>query len=361
MSKAKSKKTVQKAANKIVEDKTFGLKNKNKSKKVQQFVKSVQTQAQHNVQQTRQPRRNPEEIAMQKMREAKAEQARMQKELQALYRSTIRQPPVPAGVDPKSVLCEFFKQGVCDKGDKCKFGHDLTLSKKSAKISLHADRRDGEVDKKDDSMANWDHEKLESVVKSKQGKQQNRTEIVCKYFLDAIEKEIYGWFWTCPNGGDNCMYRHALPPGYVFKSKKQRELEAQAAAEEKSDADITEEIEELRAALPPGGTPVTEASFLAWKKKRDEKRAAEIKAKIEEDNKRQGSNKENKGISGRALFTFDPSLFVDDADADVSAYKRPDEEEGQEKQESAEVADAGAFLDEEDDDLEGLEDLAIED
>jgi len=31
---------------------------------------------------------------------------------------------------------------------------------------------------------------------------------------------LYGWFWTCPNGGDKCIYRHALPPGFVFKKAK---------------------------------------------------------------------------------------------------------------------------------------------
>ena len=43
---------------------------------------------------------------------------------------------------------------------------------------------------------------------------------VCKHFLQAIEKGLYGWFWTCPNGGDKCIYRHALPPGFVFKKAK---------------------------------------------------------------------------------------------------------------------------------------------
>ena len=37
-----STKTVQKEKARLVEDKTFGLKNKGKSKKVQQFVKSVE-------------------------------------------------------------------------------------------------------------------------------------------------------------------------------------------------------------------------------------------------------------------------------------------------------------------------------
>ena len=36
---------------------------------------------------------------------------------------------VGKGVDPKSVVCLFFKQGQCTKGDKCKFSHDLTIAR----------------------------------------------------------------------------------------------------------------------------------------------------------------------------------------------------------------------------------------
>jgi hypothetical protein len=36
--------------------------------------------------------------------------------MQALLRASIKQPKLEAGVDPKSVVCEFFKQGLCDKG-----------------------------------------------------------------------------------------------------------------------------------------------------------------------------------------------------------------------------------------------------
>ena len=49
---------------------------------------------------------------------------------------------VSAGADPKSVLCLFFKQGQCKKGDKCKFSHDLSLEGKSEKKSLYVDDRD---------------------------------------------------------------------------------------------------------------------------------------------------------------------------------------------------------------------------
>lgn len=35
----------------------------------------------------------------------------------------------------------------------------------------------------------------------------------------------FGWFWECPNG-DQCQYRHALPPGFVLKSQRKAAEEA---------------------------------------------------------------------------------------------------------------------------------------
>lgn len=46
---------------------------------------------------------------------------------------------------------------------------------------------------------------------------------ICKYFLDALENNKYGWFWECPNGASKCHYRHALPPGFVLKKDKKKE------------------------------------------------------------------------------------------------------------------------------------------
>jgi hypothetical protein len=84
---------------------------------------------------------------------------------------------VSKGADPKSVLCVFFKQGQCSKGDKCKFSHDLTLERKSEKKSIYTDSREDALE--NDTMDTWDQAKLEDVVQKKHGSEQtNRTEIV---------------------------------------------------------------------------------------------------------------------------------------------------------------------------------------
>lgn len=32
----------------------------------------------------------------------------------------------------------------------------------------------------------------------------DRTEIICKHFMEAVETDKYGFLWVCPNNGDNC-------------------------------------------------------------------------------------------------------------------------------------------------------------
>ena len=76
----------------------------------------------------------------------------------------------PTGADPKSVLCAFYKQGLCKKGDKCKFSHDLSLEAKSEKRSMYVDIRD-EEDAHGDTMESWDEDHLRSVVARKHGKE----------------------------------------------------------------------------------------------------------------------------------------------------------------------------------------------
>lgn len=62
--------------------------------------------------------------------------------MDSLFKPVVQVQKVSAGADPKSVLCLFFKQGHCSKGDKCKFSHDLSLENKTEKRSLYVDSRD---------------------------------------------------------------------------------------------------------------------------------------------------------------------------------------------------------------------------
>ena len=93
------------------------------------------------------------------------------------------------------MLCEFFKHGCCSKtADKCKYSHQLDIAQRQQKRSVF------EVPD-EDSIEMWDQKKLEAVIARKHGQEvnsNNETTIVCKHFLDAVEKKLYGWFWHCP-------------------------------------------------------------------------------------------------------------------------------------------------------------------
>jgi Zinc finger C-x8-C-x5-C-x3-H type (and similar) len=163
-------------------------------------------------------KRKDAEKAQRDKEKAAAEQAK--KEVADLFKPVYTQ-KVPFGVDPKTVLCQFFKAGNCEKGKKCKFSHDLAVGRKAEKKSLYEDTRDGEEEeeaKKKDDMTTWDEEKLNTVILSKHGNPKSTTDKVCKYFIEAVENSKYGWFWICPNGGEKCMYKHSLPPGYDWQA-----------------------------------------------------------------------------------------------------------------------------------------------
>jgi hypothetical protein len=71
----------------------------------------------------------------------KLEDEKRAKEEAALLRPMQIQ-KVPFGVDPKTVLCAFFKAGQCDKGTKCKFSHDPDVGRKVEKKNLYEDSRE---------------------------------------------------------------------------------------------------------------------------------------------------------------------------------------------------------------------------
>ncbi|XP_002741701.1 zinc finger CCCH domain-containing protein 15-like [Saccoglossus kowalevskii] len=310
-----SKKNEQKKKEKVIEDKTFGLKNK-KGAKQQAFIKNVTHQVKFGGQKSARQLAQLEEEKFGKKDQKKKEQD----ELNALFKPVEQK--VSKGVDPKSVVCAFFKQGQCKKGEKCKFSHDLTIERKSEKRSLYVDARDD--DKAKDTMDSWDQEKLQQVIDKKHAEQESKkpkTEIVCKFFLQAIEDCKYGWFWSCPNG-TKCMYRHALPPGFVLKSSKKKEED-----DNQDQITLEELIEEERAKIGANHAKITLESFLEWKRSKLEQKKEKFNTQMK---KKKEDFKQGKslGISGREVFEFKPELVdADDEGADDIRYIREEDDE----------------------------------
>ncbi|KAJ2456118.1 Translation machinery-associated protein 46 [Coemansia sp. RSA 2424] len=317
-----SKKNESKEKKKTIEDKTFGLKNKNKSAKVGKYVQQVEQQVMSAS--SRKARKAEDEKLAAAAK--KLEDKRRQEEVASLFKPVIQQ-KVPFGVNPKTVLCEYFKAGACTKGDRCKFSHDLAVERKGSKMDVYTDKRDastGGAADAEDTMDTWNEERLEQVVLSKHGNPQTTTTIVCKYFLEAIESRKYGWFWECPNGGDKCKYKHALPPGFVLKKDKKKDAEA-------NEISLEEFLETERHRLGSNLTPVTLETFTRWKTERTARREAdEIKAKTAKEKAFKAGKLGN--MSGRDYFEFNPEMFDgldegganDGDDFDFAVYRNMD-------------------------------------
>ncbi len=96
-----------------------------------------------------------------------------------------------------------------------------------------------------------------------------------------------------------CIYRHCLPPGFVFK-KKGVDLGPEIEPEI-----LEEKLEEERAKLTGNGTPVTLERFLAWKEARKKRKEDEVEEKRKAEEKKTGGK--HHALTGRALFKFDPT------------------------------------------------------
>ncbi|KAG8935041.1 hypothetical protein FRC01_009081 [Tulasnella sp. 417] len=307
------------SSSKSQDDKTFGMKNKNRSAKVQKQIAVIQKQ---------QSMAGKSKAQLEKEREKeirakeKLEEEKRKAQEAAMLKPTLPPQKVPPGVDPKTVLCQYFKLGACDRGKKCKFSHDREVERKTEKRNLYVDERE---EKLQDTMDTWDEEKLRQVVLSKAGNPRTTTDIVCKYFIDAIESQKFGWFWECPNGKD-CMYRHALPPGFVLKSQRKAMDDAAKA----NTISLEDFLEVERHKLGTNLTPVTPESFAKWKKTRLDKKEAEAEVVKKAKEAQQAAGKFN-GMSGRDLFSFNPDWFEDEEgsdeeDWDITAYRKEKEE-----------------------------------
>jgi hypothetical protein len=298
---------------KKVEDLTFGLKNKNKSSKVQKYINDLQNNALSG---------NKELLQKQKeadaRRAAKKAQQEEQRQLEMLQKAAAaaEKKKEAAASQLKLQVCPFFIKGKCPKGDECKMSHDWGETRKVAKQDLYKDPREGTPN-------------------------EAQNDITCMHFLDAVEKNLYGVFWKCPNGAEKCSYQHKLPKGFVFEEKK----EDDTPIDERS---LEEKIEDEREELLKSGkelTPISEESLQAWIRRKNEARAKKIEEERIAAEKKVG-NRGISALSGRALFSFDPTLFIDDADAaDAEDVELRDADEDDEEKKTVEVQDASLFTD----------------
>ena len=111
---------------------------KNKSAKVKQEVARIQAAASMSG--------KSRDVLEKEKEKALREKARLEDEKRAKETAALLKPAqtqkVPFGVDPKTILCAFFKAGTCEKGNKCKFSHDVNVGRKVEKKNLYADSRE---------------------------------------------------------------------------------------------------------------------------------------------------------------------------------------------------------------------------
>jgi hypothetical protein len=324
----------EKEIKKFVKDKTFGMKNKKKSQKVNKMIKGIASQ---------------NKGGLEKLQAEKYNEKKRQKEIEkekkfmgSIFANNFSGKGAVKQKGAKSKpICQFFKAGLCTKGKKCKYSHSIEEEKQepviSDKINLFKDQRE-EMFGNEDNIENWNQQKLEEAVNynaKKYSTPHNQTSIICKFFLTAVEKMTYGWFWKCPNGY-SCKFRHALPPGFKFKPKTKP-----GAGGPKVDSELMliKEIDAQRDKLESGKcTPVTYEKFMKWVQKRREKKKKEREERIKKFLKDRGL-KIKKFVTGKQLFEKNQGLFQD---AEGAVGKK----ELKQKEENVEV-DENVFGDDE--------------
>ncbi|XWS55765.1 hypothetical protein CRYUN_Cryun09bG0028800 [Craigia yunnanensis] len=274
---------------KIVEDKTFGLKNKNKSKNVQNYVQ--------NLKQSVQSKPDSSKVLQKKKKE---EDKAKEKELNDLFKIAVTQPKVPVGVDPKSIVCEFYKVGQCAKGFKCKFSHDLNVQRKGEKINIYSDKRD-----------------------------RVRLKVVLIFILLVVSFFKKQWRTVIKklcrrlSQRQRSISRISLLILFVnisWKLWKRNNMAGFGSAQM------------VRAKLTTS-TPMTPELFMEWKKRKIAERDESLAAQKAERAK-------NDRMSGRELFMSDAGLFVDDAEA-YEKYQREEESDVPENKTNNDSAAAG--------------------
>jgi hypothetical protein len=242
-----SKKAVKKKQEKAIEDSTFGIKNKNKSKKVQQFITRVEKSVKNS--------NGGAETAKAKdlKKDAKLAKQLQEEEMRQLFNEAIGN---QYGVKKSKAQSNAQQLG-------------LTTAKKEVTEFLETLSSDSEseTDSDDDRQKQYEIEIDDQPV-------------------TAIE---------------------------VFR--------------EKTIEDIIEEQRAKLSAEGKKGTPVTADSFAKWRIEKLARKQAEAEARLKSEQSKKKGGKGLSVLSGKELFSYNASLFIDDESAfDTSNDKTMNDE-----------------------------------
>eukprot|EP00429_Kryptoperidinium_foliaceum_P056087 CAMPEP_0176087440 /NCGR_PEP_ID=MMETSP0120_2-20121206/43775_1 /TAXON_ID=160619 /ORGANISM="Kryptoperidinium foliaceum, Strain CCMP 1326" /LENGTH=365 /DNA_ID=CAMNT_0017421283 /DNA_START=87 /DNA_END=1184 /DNA_ORIENTATION=+ len=295
---------------KIAVDKTFGMKNKNKSKVVQKYIKSITSNV------LGAPKGGREE-------QQRQEKEQKQKELAKA-----------------ALLNSLFNQATDKKGR----AFDAAAKKKAKQQEEEAVAAGKKLN---DELRKEIIEGIANTIRLTNPKGIRMSELGGHGIIQALKTKHADTFKILSlllfiKANDSVFWVDDPESGNPT-IRCQEDVDAEVAPDERP---IEEIIEERRAALGPGGTPVTLETFTAWKAKREADRLAAVEEQAKNQKK---AGAKVTGLSGRDLFTFDASLFVDDDDA-ASEGEYDERSEVEDDEEENDGKTRGVAQDEEDED-----------
>jgi len=377
-----AKKTVEKKREKIVEDKTFGLKNKNKSKKVQQFISRVQATKPGGSAEQQQRREMEAKKAKEATKEAEKEMLALLGEAYALsgkkkdgkskvikkaaekLKQEEEEEAAKLEVAAKEADEKDFGMPICSLRDAYGLGSKAIVERLCVELTY----KDNLIGKAHDGSACL-YIKIEDgttrnpMIMTLLGETPQSFPFKVGEFLD-IRNAIAmvrgsNVFLELPKGTrgltnpvDGAVQEVLLCSERLVESVKEK-MEEEIAIRERGGIPVEERIEEERANLTGTLTPVTKERFFEWKENKRKAKQAEW------EKLRKQTKKGAKGLlSGRALFAVDASLFVDDeAAVGNEAYAlRADADAPPAPDDLAKEVEEQLYLDG-DDDLDDLDDL----
>jgi hypothetical protein len=367
---------------KIIVDKTFGMKNKNKSKKVQKYIQDIKnTQKQKLGLLKRGQTQDAADAEKRRLKKAKAKQdaelrkllgvkgaaaLKNAKKAKKAARKEKEAAEQKAKEENEKAMKEAFLVPVTelDKAKECEKKMDIErilaqyvkrdammTTQKDGSKTLYVQLADGSTKYpiwfiiKTDLAKKWgDTFKKDQVLDIRNSLAIVRSDkgLARTVFLEEVPGKT--------------VITKATPYLTKFLVEKKKEREDIRA---KGGIPIEELIEEERSQMPAGGTPVTKESFFKWLKERksrkDKLRAAEEAKKEKDSKKDKDKKKQGPIISGRMLYQQNSQLFVDDDSAITEKHKGrtlsdnedDDEHEGTDVNSVALKFDSSLFVSEE--------------